>query len=156
MNAKIRDRLGSAVMLAFVAVLWIQRDYMTPFGGIFPDIVMICLTLLVVLTLILSFTRFRAIKDDAVKSEKKARSHWVEMAVIAAALLAWTALLRYVGFALSGVLGFGGISWYLSERRSSVRVIATCLVLGLAITWLLIFVFEHLLLVPLPAGKIFH
>lgn len=155
MSAKILDRLGSLLMLAFVVTLWVQRDYMTPFGGIFPDIIMGCLTVLVVVTLALSFTPFRAIKDDAAQNGDKARSNWVDMAVVAAVLLAWAGLLRYLGFALSGVLGFGGISWYLSDRHFSPRVIATCFIIGLAITYLLIYVFEHLLLVPLPAGKIF-
>ena len=155
MSAKVLDRLGSLLMLAFVATLWVQRDYITPFGGIFPDIVMGCLTVLVALTLILSFTPFRAMKEEAAKNADGARSNWIEMVVVAVILLAWTGLLRSLGFAITSVLGFGGISWYLSDRRRSPRVILTCFVIGLAIACLLIFVFEHLLLVPLPAGKIF-
>ena len=56
MTAKFRDHLGSALLLAFVAVLWLQRDYITVFGGIFPDIVMEIMAALIVLTVILSFT----------------------------------------------------------------------------------------------------
>ena len=155
MSTKILDRLGSFLMLAFVATLWAQRDYITPFGGIFPDIIMGCLTVLAAITLILSFTPFRALKETAAKQPGTAHSNWTEMAVVAIILLAWTGLLRYLGFALSGVLGFWSISWYLSDRHFSPRVILTCLIVGLVITYLLIFVFEHLLLVPLPAGKIF-
>jgi hypothetical protein len=155
MSAKIRDRLGSILMLAFVGALWVQRDYITPFGGIFPDIVMVGLALLGVLTLILSFTPWPAIKEEAPKKEKNAKINWTDMVIVALILLAWTGLLRYAGFALSGVVGFGTISWYLSERRSSPRVILTCFGIALAITYLLIYVFEHLLLVPLPVGKLF-
>ena len=155
MNAKAIDRLGSLLMLAFVLILWVQRDYITPFGGIFPDIIMGVLTVLAVVTLILSFTRFGAIKEEAVKEAKQAAVNWLDLIVVALILLAWTGLLRLLGFALTGMLGFGGISWYLSDRRSSPRVIVTCFVIGLAITYLLILVFENLLLVPLPAGRIF-
>lgn len=155
MSTKILDRLGSVLMLAFVVILWVQRDYMTPFGGIFPDIIMGCLAFLAVITFILSFTPFRALKESAVKNTDTTRSNWVEMAVVAIILLAWTGLLRYLGFALTSVFGFWSISWYLSDRHFSPRVIVTCLIVGLVITYLLIFVFEHLLLVPLPAGKIF-
>jgi len=157
MRAVVRDRLGSLLMLAFLASLWVQRDYMTPFGGIFPDIIMECLAGLVVVTLILSFTPFRAIKDDADKKEEEpvAKRSWFEMVVVAVILLAWTASLRYLGFAFTGIFGFGGISWFLSERRSSPKVIATCFIIGVGITVFLIYIFEHLLLVPLPAGRIF-
>lgn len=157
MRAVVRDRLGSLLMLAFMTSLWVQRDYMTPFGGIFPDIIMECLAVLVIVTLILSFTPFRAIKDDADKKEEgaEAKRSWFEMIVVAVILLAWTGLLRYLGFALTGIFGFGGISWFLSAKRSSPKVIVTCFVIGAGITFFLIYIFEHLLLVPLPAGRIF-
>ena len=103
MSAKLRDRLGSILMLAFVASLWVQRDYITPFGGIFPDIVMIGLALLAVLTLVLSFTPWRAIKEEEAKKEKGEKKNWTDMVVVAIILLGWTGLLRYLGFALCGV-----------------------------------------------------
>ncbi|MDW7643816.1 MAG: tripartite tricarboxylate transporter TctB family protein [Desulfuromonadales bacterium] len=155
MSAKIRDLLGSVLMLIFVAVLWVQRDYMTPFGGIFPDIVMICLAAMVVLTIVMAFTPWRAMKDE--KEEKKAVAsfQWFDLLVVAIVLLIWSGFLRYMGFAVAGILGFGGISWFLSEDRGSWRNILLSTVIAVALTFLLIFVFEHLLKVPLPAGKWF-
>jgi hypothetical protein len=156
MNAKTRDLLGSVLMLAFVAILWVQRHYITPFGGIFPDIVMIGLTALALLTIALAFTPWRAIKEEK-EADKKASPprHWFAMATVAAAMLAWTLLLRTLGFALAGVLGFGGIAWFLSERRSSPRTLITSFAIGAALTFLLIFVFDRLLQVPLPKGTLF-
>lgn len=155
MSPRTRDVLGSLVMLAFVGILWVQRDYITPFGGIFPDLVMLGLAGLAVVTLVLAFTPYRALKEDARGPKAQGARNWFGMALVAAILLAWTALLRTLGFAAAGVVGFTVISWYLSARRTALRTVAGCLVTGAVVTYLLIFVFETLLKVPLPAGTLF-
>ncbi|MGB3400964.1 MAG: hypothetical protein WBA34_12435, partial [Candidatus Deferrimicrobiaceae bacterium] len=68
MKASTRDRLGSILMLAFVASLWMQRSYMTRFGGIFPDIVMEIMAGILVTTLVLSFTPYAAMKEAGEKN----------------------------------------------------------------------------------------
>jgi hypothetical protein len=141
-------------MLAFVASLWVQRDYNTPFGGIFPDIVMGCLVVLVAATMLLTFTPWRAIGD--VQQEKKGRGfHWFDMAVVGAILLAWVVLLRQLGFVATGLLGFGSISWFLDERRGSLRGLIESFGIGAAMVAVLVLVFEHVLKVPLPKGTLF-
>lgn len=154
MGATFRDRLGSVIMLAFIAILWVQRGYTTPFGGIFPDAIMILMTAFVVLTLILSFTRYRTMKEEE-KAPVSEGNRWLDMAVVIGILLLWALLLRYAGFALSGVLGFASIAWYISGERKSWKVIVKAVVLGLAITYLIVFVFGYLLLVPLPQSEMF-
>jgi Tripartite tricarboxylate transporter TctB family len=77
------------------------------------------------------------------------------MGVVIAILLLWVLLLRYAGFALSGVVGFASIAWYISGQRKDWQTIAKALALGLAITYLIILIFGHLLQVPLPPGDIF-
>jgi hypothetical protein len=154
MGATFRDRLGSIIMLAFIAILWVQRGYTTPFGGIFPDAVMIILMAFVVLTLILSFTRYRTIKEEE-KAPVSEGKRWLDMAVVIGILLLWVLLLRYVGFALSGVLGFASITWYISGERKNWKVIVKAVAVALAITFLIVYIFGHLLLVPIPPGEIF-
>jgi hypothetical protein len=156
MGAAFRDRLGSIIMLAFIAILWVQRDYTTPFGGIFPDRIMILMTGLVILTLILSFTRYRTMKEeDEKKAPTSGDKRWLDMSVVIAIMLLWVVLLRYAGFTLSGVVGFSSIAWYISGERKNWRVIVMAVILGLAITYLIVFIFGYLLLVPLPQGEIF-
>jgi putative tricarboxylic transport membrane protein len=155
MGATFRDRLGSILMLAFIAILWVQRSYTTPFGGIFPDRVMILMTIFVVVTLILSFTRYRAMKEEEKKESETGEKRWLDMAVVIVIMMLWVLLLRYAGFALSGVVGFASIAWYISGERKNWRMIVKAVVLGLAITYLIIFIFGYLLKVPLPQGEIF-
>lgn len=154
MNAKARDLLGSVLMLIVVVSLWVQRDYNTPFGGIFPDIVMGGLVVLVVVTMLLMLTPWRAIQNGE-GQEKGASAYWFDMAVVGVILLLWTILLRQLGFVTTGLLGFGSVSWFLNERRSSLRGLMESFVVGAGMVGLLVLVFEYFLKVPLPKGNIF-
>ena len=155
MRASSRDRLGSIIMLAFIAVLWVQRGYTTPFGGIFPDRIMIIMAGLIAVTLILSFTRYRTMKEEELKEPETGEKRWLDMVVVIIIMLLWVLLLRYAGFALSGVVGFASIAWYISGERKNWKMIVKALLMGLAITYLIVFTFGHLLQVPLPGGEIF-
>jgi len=155
MSASFRDRLGSIIMLVFVAILWGQRNYTTPFGGIFPDRIMIIMTVFVIITMILSFTRFRVMTAADEKEKDEGGKRWTDMGVVIAILLLWVLLLRYAGFALLGVAGFATISWYISGNRKDWRMVVKAVALGFAITFLIVFIFGYLLKVPLPQGDIF-
>ncbi|MGA7105006.1 MAG: tripartite tricarboxylate transporter TctB family protein [Candidatus Deferrimicrobiaceae bacterium] len=155
MKTSTRDRLGSILMLAFVASLWMQRSYMTRFGGIFPDIVMEIMGGILVTTLVLSLTKYAAMKEAGEKNGEDGKINWKDMAVVGGMLLAWAVLLRYLGFALTGVLGFGAISWYLGGMRKDIKDVGRCLLIGVAMTFLMVLVFQRLLEVPLPPGAIF-
>lgn len=156
MDAKFRDRLGSVIMLAFIAVLWANRSYTTPFGGIFPDAVMIFMTALVVVTLIRSFISRRTMgvennNGEGVTEEK----HWLDMAVVMVILLLWVLLFRYLGFAVAGVTGFASIAWYISGKRKDWTMAVKAVVVGMAVTFALMAIFGYVLQVPLPEGEIF-
>jgi Na+/melibiose symporter-like transporter len=158
MGATFRDRLGSILMLAFITILWVQRDYTTPFGGIFPDRIMIIMTVFVMVTLILSFTPYRVMKEGDEKKEAEAETEgkrWFDMAVVIIIMSLWVLLLRYAGFALSGVVSFASIAWYISGQRKDWKTIVKALLMGLAITYLIVFIFGYLLRVPLPKGEVF-
>jgi len=155
MGATFRDRLGSVLMLVFIAVLWFQRDYTTPFGGLFPDRIMLLMTIFVILALVLSFTRYRVMSDGEKPEEETEGTRWLDMAVVIGIMLLWVLLLRYLGFALTGIVGFASIAWYVSGERTNWKVIIKALLIGLVMTYLIVYIFGHLLQVPLPPGEIF-
>ncbi len=156
MDAKFRDRLGSVLMLVIVAILWLNREYTTPFGGIFPDAVMILMTILIALSLIQSFTRRQAMPVESEhKEDGKEEKQWLDMAVVMVILLLWVLLFRYLGFALAGVVGFASIAWYISGKRKDWKMVVKAVFVGIAITFTLIGIFDYLLQVPLPQGEIF-
>jgi hypothetical protein len=51
--------------------------------------------------------------------EGKGEKRWLDMAVVIVILLLWVLLLRYEGFALSGVVGFASIAWYIGGERKN-------------------------------------
>jgi xanthine/uracil permease len=156
MDAKFRDRLGSVIMLAFVAVLWMNRGYTTPFGGIFPDAVMILMTILIALSLIRSFTSRHAVQVENHQLEgEKEEKHWLDMAVVMVILLLWVLLFRYLGFAVAGVVGFASIAWYISGKRKDWKMVVKAVLVGMVVTFVLMAIFGYLLQVPLPEGEIF-
>jgi xanthine/uracil permease len=156
MDAKFRDRLGSVIMLAFVAVLWMNRGYTTPFGGIFPDAVMILMTILIALSLIRSFTSRHAVEVENHQLEgEKEEKHWLDMAVVMVILLLWVLLFRYLGFAVAGVVGFASIAWYISGKRKDWKMVVKAVLVGMVVTFVLMAIFGYLLQVPLPEGEIF-
>ncbi len=157
MNARTKDRVGSLLALVFVASLAVQRDYSTSFGGIFPDSIMILLVLLVLATFVLSFTPHAAMKDRVREGAPEAAEDLPRrkpMVVVAVILLAWALLLRPVGFALSSIVGFTAIAWYLAGERKDPKVILRSALVGIAITAALMLVFGQLLRVPLPRGSL--
>ncbi|MBE0606364.1 MAG: tripartite tricarboxylate transporter TctB family protein, partial [Deltaproteobacteria bacterium] len=135
--------------------LWAQRDYMTRFGGIFPDIVLEIMAGVLVVTLVLSFTPYAAMKEEGEKKKEVGKTNWTDMAVVGGTLFAWAVLLQYLGFALTGIVGFGGISWYLGGMRRDVKDAGRCLLIGVAIVILMVVVFQRLLEVQLPPGRLF-
>lgn len=155
MSPRTRDRLGSAVFLLFVGSLFVQRDYMTRFGGMFPDLVMAILAIILVATIALSFTSHAAIREPAAEKAPEPPTHLGDMVVVGALLLAWGVLLRPLGFALTGVLGFSAISLYLADRPRRAGAVARSVGIALGVTGILMVVFGRLLQVPLPPGTIF-
>jgi Tripartite tricarboxylate transporter TctB family len=155
MKASTRDRLGSVLMLAFVGALWAQRDYMTRFGGIFPDIVMEITAGILVATLVLSFTKHAAIRETGEKKARVGKTNWKDMIVVGGLLVAWAVLLRYLGFVLTGIAGFASTSWYLGGMRRDGKDVGRCLLIAVVIVLVMVLVFQYLLEVPLPPGTLF-
>lgn len=161
MSPTFRDRLGSVLMLVFVAVLWMQRDYSSPFGGMFPDSIMILMAIFIVAALILSFTRFATMTAETDSNMDDAEldpsvNHRLRVLVVALLLIAWVLLYRPVGFALTGVFGFASIAWYLGDHTNNIRSAAKALGFAILVSFIVYMVFDYFLLVPLPPGFLFY
>lgn len=161
MSPIFRDRLGSVAMLVFVAVLWVQRDYSSPFGGMFPDTIMIFMAALIVLALLLSFTRYasppaKSTLDADTEQPDQAINHGHRVLVVIIILALWVTLYRPVGYALSSILSFAFIAWYLGDRKNSLRNAFKALGFAALISFVVYMVFDYFLLVPLPPGFLFN
>jgi len=142
-------------MLAIVVVLWVQRDYTTPMGGIFPDRIMGITVLLALLGVALALNPRGAARDAEAPAATDGERRWLDLFVVIGILTIWTLFLRQLGFVVVSVVGFSGMAYYLSGRYRDIRTIATALVVGVATTAVFVFIFGHLLKVPLPPGILF-
>jgi protein-S-isoprenylcysteine O-methyltransferase Ste14 len=84
-----------------------------------------------VLALVLSFTPYRVMKDEDEKVSG-GKGRWGDMAVVVAIMLAWVVSLRYLGFAVTSVLGFTSIAWYISGNGRIGRRSSRALAIGLS------------------------
>ena len=57
--------------------------------------------------------------------------------------------------ALAGVVGFASIAWYTSGKRKDWKMVVKAVLVGMAVTFVLMAIFGYLLQVPLPEGEIF-
>ena len=76
------------------------------------------------------------------------------MAVVTVSLFLWVGLIKYFGFALSSIVVFTGISWYLADKRRKIKTVVNSILVAVALTLLIVVVFEKILLVPLPKGEL--
>ena len=151
-----RERLGAIIMLATVAILWTQRTYTTPFGGIFPDLLMMILVILSILLLILSFLKKPSTPPVQPPTEQPPiKQQWFDLGIVGLILLLWVFLLRPLGFVVMSVFGFAGISIFLSRKALTAWIIGKSIVYAFIITYVIVFIFGKLLLVPLPVGTLF-
>ena len=156
MNTKLGDRVGSVLMLVFVAIMWSQRNYMTPLGGIFPDRIMFILAFLSMLLLVNSFRSLPTTANEKKESTTATWKNWFDLTVVGLILLGWVFSLSMLGFFVTGVLGFSGISIFLAREELNIKVIVKSIGLALIMTYGLILIFAKLLLVPLPVGTLFN
>jgi len=161
MKPLTRDRLGSLLMLAVIALLWGQRSYSNPLSGMFPDTVMAIMAVSIVVTLILSFTPYAAgldfsgdatvQGDDNTAQKQRYVARWRVFWVMLFLSL-WVVLFRSWGFAVTGLLGFTSISWYLTPAPRRITDLLTCLGLAAVLLLVIYLVFDYFLGVPLPLG----
>src|SRR5690625_2094834 len=161
MKPLTRDRLGSLLMLVVIALLWSQRSYSNPLSGMFPDTVMAIMAVSIVVTLILSFTPYAAgldFSEDATaqadNNTKQQHRHVARWRVfwVMLFLSLWVILFRSWGFAVTGLLGFTSIAWYLTPSPRRMRDLLICLGLAAVLLSVIYLVFDYFLGVPLPLG----
>lgn len=159
MSLRMRDWLGSALMLAFIAALWVQRDYSNPLGGLFPDTIMVIMAVFIAMTLLLSLRRTPAARATSSAEESTAAGETAgklrRVLTVVVLLILWVWFYRPAGFAVTGVLGFASIAWYLGDRAQPLRSGLWALGVGALATFVIYLVFDYFLLVPLPPGILF-
>lgn len=135
---------GSAVLLVCL-VFWVQRDYTTEHGGLFPDAVLVVLA---VLSLLLIGRGVLWRHDSGWQDEGRLAPRDLARAVVL--LVAWVASLPILGYLVGGIVFFTLVAVLMRTQRPRVKDIALDLVVGAGVVGVFYLAFTQLLYVNLP------
>jgi putative tricarboxylic transport membrane protein len=137
--------VGGAVVLLVCLVFWVQRDYTSEYGGLFPD------ALLVVLAVLSLFLIGRGVlwrHESGWESEGRLQPRDLARAVVL--LVAWVASLPILGYLVGGIVFFTLVAVLMRTRRPRVKDIALDLVVGVGVVGAFYLAFTRFLYVNLP------
>lgn len=154
------DLAVGILMLLLVGAFAAQRDYMTPFGGLFPDAVMTGLALfsalLLVRTVVVGWRTRRHLDGTpgaGASSAGAGAESLPRIGMMAGMLAVWLWIFWALGFVVGGALGFAAVAvWLTPERRHWWKLWARSLATGAAWAMVLYLAFGRMLGVPLPFG----
>lgn len=133
--------------LVLAAAFWYQRDYQSQFSKIFPDAVILLTALLGVVLLVRGLLR-RHIPAEGETVPP------VTLLVITTVIFAWAALLRPLGFLVSGAASFLVLCRFARTRRSGWRGVLLDVAVSITAVFILHFIFTEYLFVRLPRGSV--
>lgn len=141
------DALGGLFGLGLTLLFWFGRGSWSPLSAMFPNTVLVTMGALSVGLLIQSLVRRET-------QPVFADGNRTRIVVTAVALLVWVWSIRYLGFYLTGLIFFTGLTLYIAaaSRRITARQVAIWTVIVAVELTVLYLVFTNLLAVRLPAG----
>jgi hypothetical protein len=141
--------VGGLAMIGLCLVFWLQRDYSSDNGGIFPDAIMISLTVLS-LALVARGVFWRR------ETGWNATEHLSAAGLARAFLLlvAWVASLPLLGYVVGGVIFFTLMALLMRTARLTVKKVAMDLGVALVVVGGFYVIFTRVLLVNLPEFSI--
>lgn len=137
--------VGGAVVLLVCLVFWVQRDYTSEYGGLFPDAVLVVLA---VLSLFLIGRGVLWRRESGWEPEGRLQPRDLARAVVL--LVAWVASLPILGYLVGGIVFFTLVAVLMRTRRPRVKDIALDLVVGVGVVGVFYLAFTRFLYVNLP------
>jgi putative tricarboxylic transport membrane protein len=137
--------VGGAAVLIVCLVFWVQRDYTSQYGGLFPDALLIVLA---VLSLILIARGIFVRDESGWDTEGRLAPRDLGRAVVL--LAAWVASLPILGYLVGGIVFFTLVAALMRTERPRAKDIALDLVVGVGVVGAFYLAFTRLLYVNLP------
>lgn len=137
--------VGGCAVLILCLVFWVQRDYTSQYGGLFPDALMIVLA---VLSLIMIARGVFRRHESGWHPEGRLEPLDLGRAIVL--LAAWVASLPILGYLVGGILFFTLVAALMRTERPRVKDIALDLVVGVGVVGAFFLAFTRLLYVNLP------
>lgn len=135
-SSKVNILVG-ALLVAVAGVFWSQRSYTTPYGGTFPDPILIVLGVLGLVLVVLGLLGKDVSGGDDQDLE---RLPVVRLLVAVAALAGWVFSLPYLGYVVGGIVFFVLTALLMRKGRPTWKG----LLLDVAVAVVLLVVFNYL------------
>lgn len=137
--------IGGFVVLIFCFIFWIQRDYTSDYGGLFPDVVMVVLAVLSVILIARGVLWRHESGWDTT-----GRLGYRDLGRALVLLIAWVISLPVLGYLIGGILFFTLVAVMMRTERPSLKNIALDLGVAIAVVGAFYLAFTQVLYVTLP------
>lgn len=146
-NRQNTDLIAAIFMLIVVVVFWFQIQHLSShLDVIFPQFILICMSILTIILLIKSFVKPEVRSLFLVKNKTK-----LVIAIMAGIL--WISLFSILGFFISSIIIFIFLTIILGEKsEKNPRNIILTVITSSIIVIIVYFLFSKILEVPLPMG----
>jgi len=147
---KTADRASSLTLLGISAYFLFESRKFSPFGALFPRVIIYILIALSAALLIISFFR----KKEPEKPEEEKRKI-IPALITFILIIAWAVLINYIGFFVTSVLFFAVITLFLDGGASTKMTRVKRVLITAAVVTAFYLFFAKVLIVPFPEGVLF-
>jgi putative tricarboxylic transport membrane protein len=137
--------IGGAAVLVICLIFWVQRDYSSEYGGIFPDAVLITLAILGIM-LIARGVLWR----HETGWDTTGRLGYKDLGRALLLLAAWVASLPILGYFYGGILFFTLVALMMRTSRPTWKNVLLDLTVAVAVVGAFYLAFTQVLYVNLP------
>lgn len=135
------------VLVAIAAVFWSQRNYSSPYGGTFPDPIIIVLGVLGLALAVLGLLGKEVSGGDDQDLERLPLGR---LAIAVVVLAAWAVSLPYLGYIAGGILFFTMCALLMRKTRPTWKGVLLDVVVATGLLFACDYVFREFLYVQLP------
>ncbi|WP_028279232.1 tripartite tricarboxylate transporter TctB family protein [Arthrobacter sp. H5] len=137
--------IGGAAVLVICLIFWVQRDYSSEYGGIFPDSVLIALAALSVVLIARGLLRRQDTGWDTT-----GRLGYRDLGRALLLLTAWVVSLPILGYFYGGILFFTLVALLMRTSRPTWKQILLDLGVAVVVVGAFYLAFTQILYVTLP------
>ena len=138
--------IGGFAVLLLCLVFWMQRNYSSEYGGIFPDAVM---TVLALLSLVL-IARGILWRRRETGWHGEGRLEFGDLARAVVLLVAWVASLPFLGYLVGGIVFFALIALLMRTERPTWKGALLDVAVAVGVVGVFYLAFTEVLYVKLP------
>jgi putative tricarboxylic transport membrane protein len=138
--------IGGAVVLVVCLIFWVQRSYSSEYGGIFPDAVLVALSILGVMLV----ARGVLWRNRETGWHDTGRLGYKDLGRALILLVAWVASLPILGYLYGGILFFTLVAVMMRTSRPTWKNVLLDFGVAVVVVVLFYLAFTQVLFVSLP------